>query len=103
MLQRGFSMRLSTMKFSMILPVIAALCVFSRPRLEADEGADQGSEAGESGAMKEMGAHMHMGPHMTMTPSRPATSEDTRRADELLKTMRDSVSRYRDYKAAITD
>src|SRR5260370_31873459 len=99
MLQRGFSMRLSTMKFSMILPVIAALCVFSLARLEADEGADEGSEAGESGAMKEMGAHMHMGPHMTMTPSKPSTPEDTRRAEEFLRTMRDALSNDRDYKA----
>jgi len=91
------------MKFPLIALVIAALCVFSLPRLEADEGADQASEPGESGAMKEMGAHMHMGPHMTMTPSRPATSEDTKRADELLKTMRDSLSKYQDYKAAIAD
>ena len=46
---------------------------------------------------------MDMGAHMTMTPLRAATPEDSARAAQIMRTMRDQLSRYQDYKVAEAD
>lgn len=56
---------------------------------------------GPAGAMSQMGKRMEMGAHMTMTDPRPATAEDIARARELLKTLREALVKYQDYKVAM--
>jgi hypothetical protein len=49
-----------------------------------------------------MGGHMHMMEnHMRMTELRPSTPEDEARARDILETLRRSIARYRDYRAAL--
>ena len=65
--------------------------------------SDDTSASSGTGAMGQMGAHMTMSDHMTMTDSRPATTADTRRGEEIIATMRAKLSRYQDYNVAIAD
>ncbi len=62
--------------------------------------------AGAMGSMS-MPAHssdmQSMGQHMVWTPVRPLTDADRRRAAELLKVIRASLEKYRDYHAALAD
>jgi hypothetical protein len=44
-----------------------------------------------------------MGPHMHMTELRPATAEDLDRAHEFAETLRAGITKYKDYKVAISD
>ena len=54
-------------------------------------------------AMGQMGAHMKMGDHMRMTDSRAATPEDTHRGEAIVKTMREKLAKYQDYRVALAD
>ncbi|MDO8433543.1 MAG: hypothetical protein Q7S58_14150 [Candidatus Binatus sp.] len=64
---------------------------------------DSNSNSSGTGAMGQMGAHMKMGAHMTMTDSRPATPADTERGELIVKTMRDKLTKYQDYKVALAE
>ncbi len=58
----------------------------------------------EQGAVSSMTpGHHRMGPHMKMTASRPQRPEDLARADELVKTLRGALHKYRDYRVALAD
>jgi hypothetical protein len=45
--------------------------------------------------------HMHMGPHMKLTDPRASAPGDQMRADEIVKTLRESLQKYTDYHVAI--
>jgi len=47
--------------------------------------------------------HQHMGPHMRWTALRPAHPEDAKRADEIVQLLRESLAKYKDYRAALAD
>ncbi|MCL6480911.1 MAG: hypothetical protein K6U02_04220 [Firmicutes bacterium] len=46
---------------------------------------------------------MHHGAHMTYTPERKPTDEDRRRAEQIVRTLRTALERYKDYRVAIGD
>jgi len=56
-----------------------------------------------TGAEGQMSFRMHDGAHMTMTALRALSPDDAARASEILKTMRDSLGRYQDYKVALAE
>lgn len=66
-------------------------------------GMDMGGSSSQDDSPNQMGRHMAMGPHMKMTDLRPATPEDTKRAEEILTTLRQSLEKYQDYKVATQD
>ena len=82
--------------------VVAAL-VTSAIAHDMDKMEKEDSAGSETGAMGQMGAHMKMGEHMTMTDSRAATPEDTQRGEAIIKTMREKLAKYQDYKVAVGD
>lgn len=47
--------------------------------------------------------HMQTGPHMKMTELRPSGPDDVKKADEIVRTLRASIDKYKDYHAAIKD
>jgi hypothetical protein len=47
--------------------------------------------------------HQHMEAHMRWTATRAESPEDLARANEIVATLRGSLDRYRDYKAAVED
>ena len=47
--------------------------------------------------------HHHMGPHVKWTQKRHQTTEDLKRADELVQTLREALKSYRDYRVAKKD
>ena len=58
----------------------------------------------EQGAVSSMTpGHHRMGAHMKMTAPRPQRPEDLARADELVKTLRAALEKYRDYRVALAD
>ncbi len=66
--------------------------------------SEQNTQA-ERGAMDAM-SHMHhhrMGPHMYMTKLRTPTPQDWARADEIVKELRESIVKYKDYHVALAD
>lgn len=65
--------------------------------------ADDAS-VGEHNAMVDM-QHIHTGnsPHMRMTRPRPETSEDQKRANEVVDQLRAGIEKYKDYHVALND
>jgi hypothetical protein len=58
----------------------------------------------EAAVNASMGAHQHhQGPHFKLTTPRPATPADQARAEETLKTLRQTLEKYRDYRVALDD
>ena len=51
----------------------------------------------------QMGLHLRLSDHMTMTETRAAVPADTQRGEEIVKTMREKLSKYEDYNVAIAD
>jgi len=45
----------------------------------------------------------HLGPHMKWTVLRTANAEDSRRADQIVQTLRQALAKYRDYRVAMND
>jgi hypothetical protein len=73
------------------------------PGMKMGQGADD--QQTEHGAMNAM-SHMHhhqMGPHMYMTKLRTATPQDWSKADEIVKELRESIEKYKDYHVALAD
>lgn len=62
------------------------------------------AKSSEPGAMHDM-AHMHHGdtPHMHMTSPRPQTAADVQRANEIVKELRASIEKYKDYHVALEE
>jgi len=65
-------------------------------------GDDQQTEHGAMNAMSHM-HHHQTGPHMYMTKLRTATPQDWSKADEIVKELRESIEKYKDYHVALTD
>jgi hypothetical protein len=73
------------------------------PGMKMGQGADD--QQTEHGAMNAM-SHMHhhqMGPHMYMTKLQKATPQDWAKADEIVKELRESIEKYKDYHVALSD
>jgi hypothetical protein len=68
-----------------------------------DDSADQNPDAARSATGAMSSREMHMGAHMFMTDLRPENANDDRRAVEIVDTLRESISKYRDYKVALAD
>lgn len=47
--------------------------------------------------------HLHLGPHFKWTATRPPNPADRRRADQIVRTLRDTLARYKDYRVAVKD
>lgn len=47
--------------------------------------------------------HQHMGPHMKWTTLRPANPEDAKRAEQVVQTLRETLAKYKDSRAAIAE
>lgn len=45
----------------------------------------------------------HMGPHMKWTTLWPANPNDAKRADEIVRALRESLAKYKDYRVALAD
>ncbi len=89
-----------------LLTVGMATATFVRTAIAHDdmEGMDMDSGGGsDTGAMGQMGSHMKMSDHMTMTETRAVMPADTQRGEEIIKTMREKLAKYEDYKVAIAD
>jgi hypothetical protein len=59
--------------------------------------------AGDHAAHEAPGGAIQASPHHRVTPPRPATAADSARANEIVATLRRSVVRYRDPRAAVAD
>ncbi|HVN28159.1 MAG TPA: hypothetical protein VMT64_06715, partial [Candidatus Binataceae bacterium] len=59
-------------------------------------------DTGPSGdrAIDGMGRHMEMGSHMRMTESRAITPADVARGQQIIRIMREELSKYQDYRVA---
>jgi hypothetical protein len=66
-------------------------------------GVPTGAAGSTDETISGMGRHMDMGPHMTMTNLRALTPADSQRAQQIIRIMRDQLSKYQDYKAAEAD
>jgi len=89
-----------------LLTVGLATATFVKPALAHDDadGMDMDSSgSSDTGAMGQMGSHMKMSDHMTMTETRAAVPADTQRGEEIIKTMREKLAKYEDYKVASAD
>ena len=62
------------------------------------------ANSSEPGAMHDM-VDMHHGdtPHMHMTSQRPQTAADVQHADEIVKQLRASIEKYKDYHVALNE
>jgi len=57
-----------------------------------------------AGAVEALTPHQrHMGPHRKWTTLRPADSGDLERADQIVKTLRQALARYKDYHVAMNE
>jgi hypothetical protein len=57
-----------------------------------------------NGAVDSMIPHQqHTGPHMRWTGLRPANPNEAQRADQIVHTLRDALSKYKDYRVAMSD
>ncbi len=66
--------------------------------------ASQPDKHVEQGAVNSMTpGHHHMSAHMRFTAPRPQAPEDLARADELVKTLRAAIEKYKDYRVALVD
>lgn len=66
--------------------------------------ATQANSHAETSATQAMSSHsMHENPHMVMTEPRSASPEDLKRGEEIAKTLRDSLEKYKDYRRALED
>jgi hypothetical protein len=94
---------MTRLRFSLLAPifVLAVLVLLAAAHADDMEGMDMGGGDSNSSSMGGMGAHMKMTPHMTMTELRPATPADTMRGQEIIRTMREKLGKYEDYKVAI--
>jgi hypothetical protein len=70
----------------------------------ARSAADDGDHEHLSGAVEAMTPHQRpMGPHMKWTALRPVVSGDVERADEIIRTLRGALTKYKDYHVALKE
>ena len=56
------------------------------------------------GAIDSMIPHQqHTGPHMKWTALRPGNADDVQRADQIVRTLREALARYKDYRVAMDE
>ena len=75
------------------------------PGMKSESVDGEKDQQAEHGAMDAM-SHMHhhqMGPHMYMTALRSAQPEDWTKADAIAWQLRESIEKYKDYRAALAD
>jgi len=75
------------------------------PGMKMGQGMNDSDHQAENGAVSAM-SHMHhhqMGPHMYMTALRPSNPEDWKKADGIVQELRESIEKYKDYHAALSD
>lgn len=97
----------------LLLVVVAALplavaCQVSREPSAADRKPWPGQPGAhgslEPQVMEAMSpGHAHAGLHFNWTSLRPPNPEDTRRAQQILQTLRRALEKYQDYRVAIED
>jgi hypothetical protein len=63
--------------------------------------AEQPDAASANASMSDM--HMDMNPHMFMTELRPAKPGDQKRAEDILRTLRPAIEKYKDYHVALQE
>ena len=81
-----------------LLIALLGLLLLARPPLDADETEDHQHE---TSAMESMSSpHAHMDAHLTWTSPRLPTPADQQRAEEIVKTLRVALEKYRDYRVA---
>ncbi len=66
---------------------------------DAAENPDAARSANDSMSHE----RLEMSAHMFMTALRPANTDDDKRAEQILATLRPSIEKYKDYRAAIAD
>jgi hypothetical protein len=86
-----------------LLAVGLATAALAHDDMEGMDMVSTGGGGGDTGAMGSMGAHMKMSEHMTMTETRAVVPADTQRGEVIIKTMREKLAKYEDYKVAIAD
>ena len=81
-----------------------ALSPGERVSLRPSEGSMAISHNEDAHVTETMSSHhMHMGSHMKLTELRRPTPEDQKRADAIVRTLREALQRYTDYHVAIKD
>ena len=102
------------MKLRKRLAIVAALAM-ALPARPQEQPSQPGSQNAQSldpavtqkmaqGVLESMSAeHMHMNAHLKWTEARPQSAEDFRRAEEIVKVLRESIEKYKDYQAALAD
>lgn len=92
---------------SLFNPVHNAL---SAPLDESTQGApvaqnmDMDHHEHSEGAIESMIPHQqHSGPHMRWTGLRPANANDAQRAEQIVRTLREALAKYKDYRVAMND
>ena len=88
-----------------VASLIVGICLFANSALAHDDGMDMDSSStgGDTAAMGQMGSHMKMSDHMTMTETRAVLPADTRRGEEIIRSLREKLAKYEDYNVAIAD
>ena len=70
---------------------------------ETGDMSDMDMTAGADASPSMAPAHLHMGAHMKMTAKWPSAADDTKRAAEIVTTLRGSLEKYKDYRQALRD
>ena len=93
----------------LVLSFLGAATLQAQPPAEHQhehqmDTASQPDKHIEQGAVNSMTpGHHHMSAHMKFSAPRPQTPEDLARADELVKTLRAAIEKYKDYRVALAD
>ena len=68
------------------------------------QSADMDHHDHAEGTVDMMVPHQkHFGPHMKWTVLRTANADDARRADQIVRTLRQALAKYKDYRVALND
>jgi hypothetical protein len=78
--------------------LLAALCL-ACPAFAGGPGQERGADISMAMSRGDMAEN----PHMYMTALRPANSQDSQRAAQILASLRPAIARYRDYRVALAE
>ncbi len=92
-------MRTGKLIILVFFPYLLAGVVAAQP--PGQHGHQQPAEQGVVQTMTP--GHKHHGAHLKYTPEREPSAEDRQRAEDLLRTLRAALERYKDYRVAIGD
>jgi hypothetical protein len=87
----------------LLVAAAASFALAQPPSLAHDHGAMNSDGDLSHSAMGSMSGKLIENDHMTMTPKRPITPADLERAAEILRVMRASLAKYRDYSIAVAE